>query len=159
MNLFHYTKNPLVFDRERRYAQRCDEKPKGLWVSVGDEWAEYCRSEEWREDTLAHRVQIHLRPDARILVIQDGPGLLRFDIDFGDVAGINWEAVAREYQGIIIAPYLHEYRLSKKVPWYYDWDIASGCIWDLNAIESVTTGQEEPCTESSAPSMARRALS
>ena len=41
----------------------------------------------------------------------------------------------RRVDGIIIAPYQWYCRMT--VDWYYTWDCASGCIWNLDAIESV----------------------
>jgi len=38
--------------------------------------------------------------------------------------------VSKEYDGIEIAPYQWDARLS--LIWYYGWDVASGCIWNLD---------------------------
>ena len=56
---------------------------------------------------------------------------------FGKLA-IRWQDVALDYQGILIAPYQWSLRLDKDFRWYYMWDCASGCIWDLSAIASLT---------------------
>ena len=50
---------------------------------------------------------------------------------------IHWEKIKREYQGILIAPILRECYGIEKYYWYQDWDIASGCIWDLDAIRLI----------------------
>lgn len=42
---------------------------------------------------------------------------------------IDWPRLATEYDGIEIAPYLWERRLSEECRWYYSWDCASGCLW------------------------------
>ena len=47
---------------------------------------------------------------------------------------INWQKVAKDYDGIIIAPYIWSRRLSDHTMWYYGWDVASGCIWNIDAI-------------------------
>ena len=49
--------------------------------------------------------------------------------------GIIWENIARDYSGIEICPYLHNFRYTQS--WYYPWDIASGCIWKNDAIKNV----------------------
>lgn len=46
---------------------------------------------------------------------------------------IDWSAVAAQYGGILIAPYQWKRRL--ELTWYYGWDCASGCAWDLSLIE------------------------
>jgi hypothetical protein len=50
---------------------------------------------------------------------------------------INWAGVAKDYQGVIIAPFVWDRRLHDAYSWYYTWDCASGCIWDAAAIERV----------------------
>jgi len=54
---------------------------------------------------------------------------------------INWPAVAEKYDGIIIAPYIWQRRLSDNPDhfWYYGWDCASGCIWNTEVIEEIHT--------------------
>lgn len=49
---------------------------------------------------------------------------------------IRWEAVKANWQAIVIAPYQWPLRLHSACRWYYGWDCASGCVWDINAIES-----------------------
>ena len=57
---------------------------------------------------------------------------------------IDWAAVARCYQGIIIPTYHFEFRFDTHVSdWYYGWDCASGCIWDAGAIASVSLVRED----------------
>ena len=56
---------------------------------------------------------------------------------------INWRTVAEQYQGIVINPYLWERRLDGPVSdWYYGWDCASGCFWDLSSIQIKQRGTE-----------------
>lgn len=49
---------------------------------------------------------------------------------------IRWEAVKAMWQAIVIAPYQWGLRLHSPAHWYYGWDCASGCVWDVSAIES-----------------------
>lgn len=159
--LEHFTDQPMEFDR-RIYEQGKPlgyMKPNGFWVSVAgpDDWPAWCRREEFRVDTLEHRSVVVLADDANILHISTPEQLDEFhlkfcvdDVDFPRSrpwmfeAGLDerkywsldWAAVAQQYQGVIIAPYQWPRRLD--VMWYYGWDCASGCIWDLDAIVSVT---------------------
>lgn len=54
--------------------------------------------------------------------------------DYMDDLKIDWLAIYRKYQGIIIEPYLWSFRSAWH--WYNAWDCASGCVWDVSTIES-----------------------
>ena len=63
-----------------------------------------------------------------------------------DTHEIDWKKVKSKYQGIIIAPYQWSCRLNLDSNWYYGWDCASGCIWDLDCIKDfklITCNVEE----------------
>lgn len=160
LTLEHYTDKPFVFDQGRTYEQKEPMgmlKPVGLWVSVpgGDpDWPQWCRSEEFRVGSLAYRSVLSLRPDANVLLITSPTGLDMFHGEYSvedETAGawyrsrgaeqprqfwpVDWRRVAREYQGIIVTPYLWSRRMDGP-SWYYGMDCASGCIWDLDAFES-----------------------
>ena len=47
---------------------------------------------------------------------------------------IDWHAVAQAYAGIEIAPYCWSLRFEYEFLWYYGWDCASGCVWELSAV-------------------------
>lgn len=119
-------------------------KPRGLWVSAdgADDWPAWCRSEGL--DAGALRYRINLAGDAKVLRIESVAALDAFDDRYGcssypgsRTGSIDWPAVAETYDGIIIAPYQWERRLSDKAGWYYGWDCASGVIWKARAIASV----------------------
>lgn len=155
MKLMHYAAEALDFDRSRQYEQ--DEphghgKPVGFWVSVfgEDDWPSWCRNEECFIESLRFAYLTTLSENANILRITSGQELdhfhtawsVRSDFDrhyhYDDPKWwpINWPMVASKNDGVIIAPYLWQRRLGEP-SWYYTWDCASGCIWNLNAIESV----------------------
>ena len=52
-----------------------------------------------------------------------------------------WEDIKQTYSGIIITPHIYERHLTLAYGWYNLWDCASGCIWDISAIESITLRQ------------------
>jgi hypothetical protein len=151
----HYAAELIQLDRTRSYAQ--DEpstfgKPRGLWVSVQgeDDWPSWCRDEDHYLNGLryAHRVTLVDRPNT--LSVATPLGMDGLTSCYGTQTGwdrrwdhrrdnrakwpIDWRQVAEMYGGIIIAPYFYQYRYSHD--WYYGWDCASGCIWDLSVIES-----------------------
>lgn len=145
--LVHWSADPIaVLDPAWDYSSgrtRLD-KPTGLWVSVegnGDGWADWCRAEEFGLDRLTHAHEVTLAPSARILRITTPEGIDALTAEYGTgrYAGVevDWPRIAQEYQGILISPYQWSRRLADGCSWYYGWDCASGCIWDLTAIESV----------------------
>lgn len=155
--LLHYAHAPFTFDRNHIYREHGYQKPLGFWVSVQgeDDWASWCHREEFGLGEFVYEVT--LTPGAKVLWIESAHGIDSFHAiysvadDFsehlhndlmlgGDFAfrqrPIDWAAVAKEYAGIIIAPYQWSRRLNGPM-WYYGIDAASGCIWDLGAIERV----------------------
>lgn len=147
VRLIHWSAAPiLALDRAWDYSgyrARLD-KPTGFWVSVegdGDGWSDWCRSEQFGVERLAHEHEVVLTPAARILQITTPEGIdaLTERYGTGRYGGmeIEWSRLAGEYQGILIAPYQWSRRLADGRSWYYSWDCASGCVWDLDAIAAI----------------------
>lgn len=131
------------------------EKPKGFWVSADgpDDWEEWARGNSFEIGKYRHRV--YLARDANVLLVGPrGSSMAAFrnkwsaehvwegssGSRYTDIY-IRWEDVAKAYQGIIIAPYQWSYRMEEN--WYYGWDCASGCIWDVSAIAGVEPYEQE----------------
>lgn len=123
-------------------------KPQGLWFSVEGEydWKWWCEAEKFRLDRLKRAYEIRLTKDARMLRISTAEGIDAVNETYGyrpysdrglKMMMIKWHQIARDYQGIIIAPYIWERRFGADCLWYYGWDCASGCIWDVTAIAGV----------------------
>ncbi|MBF6358134.1 hypothetical protein IU449_26925 [Nocardia higoensis] len=154
--LMHYQAQPLTLDRTRVYEQSNPStftKPVGFWVSVEGEqdWPAWCTSEDYGFDSLAVAHEVRITDTANIRYITSVSEMDAFGAEFVtptdfDVRrdrdrrfwGIGWQQVAARYDGIMIAPYQWERRYGAECEWYYTWDCASGCIWNLDAIESVT---------------------
>lgn len=151
MKLIHYSVEPLAavhsIPLDAQSAHRNGlHKPRGLWVSVGDDWKEWCEGERFGLDRLAHATEIVLRPDANVLRLASAYEIDLFHADYsvvvhrfsgslGTLSAIEWPKVAAKYQGIIIAPYVYARRLDGAAShWYYGWDCASGCLWDADAV-------------------------
>lgn len=137
-DLIHFSAQPLtsVHDCEPR---RGDEyhKPNGLWVSVGEAWAEWCLSENFGLGRLRYFTPVYLAEGANILRFGSEWELRCFTNEYERKLEsyhncIDWPRVMREHDGIIITPYLWSCRHS--LNWYYGWDVASGCIWKASAI-------------------------
>jgi hypothetical protein len=147
MKLLHYSRDPItepLYDKDP-WDNRFD-KPRGFWVTVDGEhcWKTWCISEDYYQEGLRCAHEVTLKPEARILILSTEEAVRAFSQQYrerfspsGRAAGIDWKRVAEDYDGIIITPYQWGLRLDMEVDWYYTWDCASGCIWSVDAIESV----------------------
>jgi hypothetical protein len=131
-------------------------KPLGLWYATDWEWLEWVRSEQpdWERP---HHFDIEIDP-AKVLILARPKDIIRFTDEYGVIRDygytqphgfsrscdhIDWPSVARSYSGIEISPYQHSLRLDFFAAWYYTWDIASGCIWNPDAILGITKVPDE----------------
>lgn len=131
-------------------------KPRGLWLDVDGAWKEWCEENEFHLENLTHVHAVELDPSAAICRISTEDELRAFNRQFaaewvsprsprarygrdGDTRSysVDWKAVARDFAGIIIAPYLHSMRHDDECAWYHPWDFASGCVWDAAAVKSI----------------------
>lgn len=123
------------------------DKPRGFWYEVNSDWRRWCESEmpEWLKGTMLYSVDLGA---ARILRITNNYEFRRFQHRFVVVGrerwttGPDWNLVAKDYDGIEIAPYLWEFRLAEDCMWYYGWDCASGVVWNASKLRV-----EGPLTE------------
>lgn len=145
MDLRHYAENAVELDRTRvydRFESTTDypyRKPKGLWISDESDygWAKWCADEDFNPDRLSHCHEVTLGIGTQPLLLLSTEEQVRtFDARFGYSGrwgrGIRWEQVADVLAGIFITPYRWELRLD--LDWYYGWDVASGCVWNLSVI-------------------------
>lgn len=151
--LVHYSRRPLqdIRDTQQEAWVSPYAKPKGLWVSVEAlgylTWRQWCLEEEYchpATDPMGLQTEIHLTESAKIIRISDTDDMDYFSREHlcrespRHQGGIFWKHVAKEYDGIIIAPYIGERRLHDDYSWYYTWDCASGCIWRASAIQPLS---------------------
>lgn len=147
MRLIHYSTKPL----SQVYSRPHDEtggvyKTPGLWVSVegNDDWVSWCRGEGWNLEGFKHATEITLAESAKVNVLSGARAIDQFTEEFqqndrGPIwrRGLDWKAIRSRWQGLIIAPYCWDRRMSDHTGWYYGWDCASGVIWDADAVASV----------------------
>lgn len=132
-------------------------KPKGLWLTDDSDnnWWDWCMSETFHLEGLAHKTHIELDM-SNILELRSAKDIDDFTLDYGTqdyemahfmvakypgyVAeyAINWAMVARDFRGLAITPYIRERRTDRHTSWYYTWDCSSACIWDYDAILDIT---------------------
>jgi len=146
LTLSHFTNAQTI--ELRSVSQGTGMKPRGLWVSADgeDDWPTWCKAEGYRLDRLVNRFVVTLSDEANILHLTTVREVLEFSNEYMDqnepewLRGwrIDWPKLAEKYQGIIIAPYQWALRSDDRTRWYWGWDVASGCIWDASAIQSVT---------------------
>lgn len=159
--LLHYTAKPLgeLLSFAQAETWSCYAKPQGLWVSVEgeDDWRSWCEAENFGNPAEQLCYDVELTATANVLRISTATGLLRFankygmDPYLGRMAGrtmmfgrgIDWQEVAAQHDGIIIAPYQWKLRLDDRVNWYYGWDCASGCVWNAHAIRATVLKRAE----------------
>jgi len=148
LNLLHYSAEPIIFDRNRNYKKHNHAgiyKPHGFWVSVqGDrDWKDWCEAEEFNLESLRHTHTVELKQSANVLLVSTAAEIEKFHNTFSTESNdflyptIKWDEVQKQYDGVVIAPYQGAYRLHCDYMWYYGWDCASGCIWNLEAIQDV----------------------
>lgn len=113
-------------------------KPRGLWYAIGTSWIDWVRNEmpDWEGDYI-YKLQLNSN---NILFLKTYDDLVSFTQKYSDeqsldTTNINWERVSNEYSGIEINPYQSKARYD--ILWYYGWDIASGCIWNKNALNTI----------------------
>lgn len=146
MKLTHHTDEPFRLNRKRTYEQTSRQhKPHGLWLAVDDDWRRWCESEEFALERLVVNYGMTIVPDANVLHLKTPEDLY----DFTEIYGlghwhVNWPLIAMQYAGIVIAPYQWSCRLNTRTDWYYPWDCASACIWDLSVIKSKTRLPDTP---------------
>lgn len=140
--LTHFSADPFTLDPDRAYEQSASKiKPAGLWLSVDgdDDWPSWCLGEGFRVGALTHRTALQLVPDARVLWLSTPDDVLAFGVKYGgemtrEFLWVDWPQVATDWDGLVIAPYQWSLRLDPRTHWYYGWDCASGCVWNLAAL-------------------------
>ena len=151
MKLVHYSPQLITTLYSPRETDDSRVKPRGFWVSddgCEDNWRSWCESEQFRIDIMAYAYDIDLNPDINLLTISSANELLDFTRSFLrspmdpaiDIYAIDWNRVTSEFDGIVISPYQRECR--HELMWYYGWDCASGCIWNVDKIR--IRGRVEP---------------
>ena len=109
-------------------------KPKGMWFSFGTEWIDFIGSKKTMEDYV-YDININ---DSKILTLgkeNESQFLSKYGVKGDDgKMDVNWSKVASEWSGfeIIINP-----RELNNLWLWSTWDINSGCVWNIDGINSV----------------------
>lgn len=143
MERIHFSDQPLVI-KPVTADQLITNKPIGLWYSIegnGDGWSDWCRAENFRDTStqINHTLDVDL---SQMCVLSNADDIRAFTKRYTardpriPLDAIDWTTVATQYAGIEISPYCNPYywKLRLTMFWYYSWDCASGCVWDINAV-------------------------
>tara|TARA_R110002110_G_scaffold88172_2_gene229619 strand:- start:1005 stop:1622 length:618 start_codon:yes stop_codon:yes gene_type:complete len=135
--------------------QKNGDKPDGVWYGCGDSWLKWMKSEmpEWLDRVnYVYELEIDY---AFVLTITNAKEFKDFEWEYwtkapwrsgrggwnesgppdGQYEMIDWDLVDNADDGIEICPYLNEFRMSTS-KWYSLWDVASGCLWNPEALLS-----------------------
>lgn len=141
MKLSHYptkTDGTFVFDPTLDYDNsKPAMKPTGLWLGVDGDWKRWVDDEEMGWCDGIQEVFFELIEPHRVLILTDTEEIDQFTkehVGTSDHYYINWGPLTDQVAGIMIAPYCWERRLHHETSWYYSWDCASACIWDLSVL-------------------------
>lgn len=111
-----------------------------------DGWMTWCEANDYGSYGRSHfATEFRFRKDADVLLISTEDELLAFTSEFRSnfpsTSFIDWVAVAARYRGIVIAPYQWSLRLDRRCGWYYSWDVASACVWDVSCLERIDASE------------------
>lgn len=143
----HLSKYPIYKLEKRQYIQKPYDKPDGFWYGFGDKWIDWTETtgHEYMGEYVYEvdiKEQLKLSNGSKILQITDYSEITEFTKEYGSnkqitpgiIFFIDWPRIGLEYDGIEINPYIWQARLNHKTIWYYSWDVASGCIWNLDKV-------------------------
>ncbi len=123
-------------------------KPRGLWYAWGRTWLDGVgwlstisdeRLAALFELTIDTSKFVQLANAAEALEFQQTYGY-HLDTDDDSVVGIDWNRVTADYDGIEVSPW----DKSCELFWYQTFDLTSGCVWNLNALQQTTRMKLDP---------------
>jgi len=157
-------------DKNIKYRQIIEFKPKGYWYSLGSEWYNHCFLNLELEKVkiqVVCEVKIKInnftkfgeKEKGKILVIDTVDDVKKLRSKYGMVKKnkedeksytlIDFQKLSEKYSGIEFRNYksiLKKLKENKnifadKYGWYYILDVSSGCVWDLSLIEVIQKGK------------------
>ena len=152
MILTHFGPDKFNFFSSKEYREnKYNIKPNGLWLSDENTdwgWKAWCESEEFNLDGLIGITNFEC-DTSNWCVLSNVQKILKFTKEYecqlypGAIYhnSIDWNRIKKKYKGIVITPYQWKARLEPRTFWYYGWDCASACVWDLSTIMEINHGQ------------------
>jgi hypothetical protein len=145
----HITNRKIKLDLTKTYNQDKKSenifKPSGFWYSCKKSWYNWCYEnmsdrlgKYLYEVNINNTIGIDNINKDKILIIDNKKDFKKFGKKYKKIlkgqTSIDWNTVSKDYGGIEICPYLSDFRMNDNYEWYYTWDVASGCIWNLKPI-------------------------
>jgi hypothetical protein len=133
MPWYHYSKKEIKELKNVEKQRNGTSKPFGLWLSYNDEWENILTSLS-RYRTY-YKYKVTFKKNINLCVIDSLESLEKFNKKYKDKSFkffvvIDWEKVAKEYDGI---KFINYYKLKKEFnddfSWFSEVDINSICIW------------------------------
>ena len=145
MEFLHYSSHLLTKIEDREYLKKQDEdvKPYGFWFTpeIENNWKDWCKSENFSLESLNYKYQLEIDL-TNILKLETFEQILEFSKRFKNRHTLDWKKVSSLYSGILITPYIWKARNTFETNWYYTWDCASGCVWDISVIKDFSLIEE-----------------
>ena len=113
-------------------------KPAGFWYGFGNEWIDWVRTEMSSKFSGDYIYNVDVSK-CKLLKIDSHMELMIFTRHYNSPASqvvgdkLDWKTISTRYDGIEINPYQDEARY--QYLWYYGWDVASGCVWNLDKLK------------------------
>lgn len=153
MAYLHYTRTPITsfIDGVKQYKESF--KPRGLWLSEGEDWLEWCDREGFSTCNMetCYIYAANIKKDT-LITISTIDELEAFQAKYESTYGIDWAKVACDYDGICFEKYYdlkREYMMrsqSVKGIWILGIDVNSVCLWNPSKVMrlwmEVRKGQE-----------------
>jgi hypothetical protein len=135
MHYFHYTSRPIQGLRDTVNQDGEPMKPRGLWLSAGSAWADWCDTHGFSTCNMnnCYVYECTINKDS-LCVIDSVEALTAFQTKYLGSHHIRWDLVAADYDGIVFENYatvkaamfkhMYEYL------WFFGIDVDSVCLWN-----------------------------
>jgi hypothetical protein len=161
MQFIRYSIDPrLSVPSADQYRRMTDHgsKPDGLWFCAVEKdkgWDDFVRRKvcvgdaSFSLDQIKYRTRVEFNTASKPLFVRNGEEFDRFTENYSQISDetlertrnvfrkrprIDWPRFAREFDAIVIAPFRADRLQDTKSEWYRCWDVASGCVWNPEAV-------------------------
>jgi hypothetical protein len=129
----HNSATSLSLD-SRVYQAKRTYQPEGFWYGIDASWVNWCKA-NMPELVGKYNYVIHPYQAKRILHLDVNYQVIKFHYLYRNkehpLAGIHWERVMEEYDGIEITNFraFSPELLTEGYLWHMAWQVDCGCIW------------------------------
>lgn len=139
MNRIHTSELPIHrVDRKPVIQTNITDRPNGFWYDLNGDWNRFCNESGNLQWIYRHNYKVDISK-ANILTLSSLAQVQSFAMVYGDKGRfnvfINWQKVAMCYDGIEVQQYKPQWFSDIYSSWFYLWDCASGCIWNMKNVK------------------------